>query len=424
METERTVLTEITQADVGRFVEVPFAVPEGIAQVRVRIVVAPHESGPCTIDVGICDPVRVRGWSGSARYDITVGQDEATPGYAKGDILPGRWAVLLGVYMVGSKGADVTAEITLVSAEKRWLKGDLHVHTVHSDGAYTLAELDRIARDLALDFIGLTDHNTISQNYSYPRETPVVYIPAMEFTTYRGHANLFGIGDPCDDFRAQSATDVASIFAEAKRRGASISINHPFDDAGPSCRWQWGYDHPFDWLEVWNGPWRESNQQSLELWHSMLCAGGRATAVGGSDTHREHPYVRHGYPTTHVYAKSRTVEHILEALHTGRVTMSYCPDGPRLELRAPDAGMGGDSRQRSFDVVLTAAEPGDEVVLFSEMGEVKRYTVLQSGDFAAMGEHEAKKFLRAELWRHFPQVNRQLMAALTNPIFMHEATVS
>ena len=153
----------------------------------------------------------------------------------------------------------------------------------------------------------------------------------------------------------------------------------------------------------------------------MLCAGKRVTGVGGSDAHREHPYVRHGNPTTHVYAKSRTVGHILSAIHEGCVTMSCCPDGPRLELRAPDAIMGGTSRQRSFDIVLTAAEPGDQVVLLSETGEVKRYTVLQSGDFAARGEHEAHKFLRAELWRHFPQVNGQLMAALTNPVFMHEA---
>lgn len=413
-----TVSTEISFGDTGRFIEVPFNVPDGTAEIRVRITVSPHGPGPCVIDVGLCDPVRVRGWSGGARYDLTVGLDRATPGYIQGDIAPGRWAVLLGVYIVGEGGARVSAELTLTPATRRWLQGDLHMHSVHSDGAYTLMEIDAIARSLGLDFAGLTDHNTVSQNTDYPGGSPVTYIPAMEWTTYHGHANLFGVPDPCEDFRVQSAAGAIQLLEEAKRRGARISINHPFDDAGPSCQWGWGYDLPFDWLEVWNGPWRDSNARSLALWQSMLCEGKRVIAVGGSDAHREHPYVRHGFPVNYVCARSRRAEDILSAIQEGRITLSYRPGGPRLELWTEDAKMGGVTRGDSFIVGLAEAEPGDEVVVVSEAGAARRYRVSHAGRFEAAGTHQAKKFLRAELWRFFPEAGRTIPAALSNPVFV------
>ena len=46
----------------------------------------------------------------------------------------------------------------------RWWAGDLHTHTVHSDGVLTVAELARLARGNGLDFIAVTDHNTVSHH--------------------------------------------------------------------------------------------------------------------------------------------------------------------------------------------------------------------------------------------------------------------
>ncbi|MFB5189100.1 CehA/McbA family metallohydrolase [Alicyclobacillus fastidiosus] len=411
--------TDVTEQDTGGFLELPFDVPNDIYEICITINVTPQAKEPCIIDVGLCDPAQVRGWSGSTKYDLRISLDDATPGYLAGDLPTGRWAILLGLYVIGKSGAHVDATVTLVKASRQWLQGDLHVHTLHSDGAYTLSELDEIAMRNGLDFIGLTDHNTTSQNYLYPRDSSVTYIPAMELTTYRGHANLFGIPTPCDDFRVQVPADVIGLLQEAKRRGARISVNHPYDDGGPSCQWQWGYDVPFDWLEVWNGPWRPSNEQSVALWQIMLAQGRRVIAVAGSDTHREHPYVRHGYPTTYVYASSKRASDILSAIDAGHASFSYCPNGPRIELSCGLALMGDEvgASDAAINVHIEGVEPKDVVVVITEDGEVERHEVIERGDWTTEVRKAPTRFVRAELWRYFAEVDGLRMAALSNPIF-------
>ena len=49
-------------------------------------------------------------------------------------------------------------------AGRRWLASDLHTHTVHSDGVLTVAGLAALAAGRGLDFIAVTDHNTISHH--------------------------------------------------------------------------------------------------------------------------------------------------------------------------------------------------------------------------------------------------------------------
>ncbi len=43
-----------------------------------------------------------------------------------------------------------------------WYRGDLHAHTLHSDGSWDAQGLAEFARARALNFLSLTDHNTVS----------------------------------------------------------------------------------------------------------------------------------------------------------------------------------------------------------------------------------------------------------------------
>jgi len=95
------------------------------------------------------------GWSGGARDRFEISSAYATPGYLAGPIEPGPWAVALGPVVLSPWGMAWQAHVTMErgpsasrssegeavqpiplpsSTGARWYRGDLHLHTVHSDG--------------------------------------------------------------------------------------------------------------------------------------------------------------------------------------------------------------------------------------------------------------------------------------------------
>jgi len=129
------------------YIEVPFNVPEGAH----RITVAFHNQGKdqhTVIDLGILDPFRFRGASGGNKQQFTLGETDATPSYLPGAIPPGRWKLLLAIPNIRAGvtsdwSADVwfdrpldDSSFTEQALRDRpdWYRGDLHMHTAHSDG--------------------------------------------------------------------------------------------------------------------------------------------------------------------------------------------------------------------------------------------------------------------------------------------------
>lgn len=405
----------------SQYIEIPFEMPAGVETLRVDYEVESHGEPRAVIDLGVRDGRRLRGWSGGARSGFTIGREKATPGYLPGELASGGWAVVHNAYKVPEQGCTITVTITLTFEAPLWLKGDLHAHTVHSDGSYTLEESAAIMEQLGCDFLAMTDHNAVSQNLAYPRTTGIVMIPGMEFTTNFGHSNFLGVVDPCDDFRVTGVADVRERLRVARERGARIVLNHPHCD---HCPWEWGFDVDHDWVEVWNGPWTARNASTLAWWQEQLASGRRLVAVGGSDVHRPHPYVRHAMPCTWVLATSRTVDGILDGIGLGHVVVTYAPDGPFVELTCGSCGVGdavpatvgGPER-----VVRLRAErlvAGDRVKVISGPGVQSEFVVERDGELdMTVAPPAGKGFLRVEIWRYFEIVDQTLMAALTNPIY-------
>jgi len=417
-----TVDREIGPAEQSTYIEVPFRMPEKTEELEVRYEVTSRSPDRrAIIDLGVKDAKRVRGWSGGARDSFRLGTEKATPGYLAGPLAPGDgWAVLLGAYRVPEDGCRVRVTIECRLMKPRWLKGDLHVHSVHSDGKYTLEETVRIMEHMGCDFVALTDHNAVSQNFAYPRNCDIVIIPGMEWTTNFGHCNMLGVPDPLDDFRVAGMDDVRRRLATARERGAKIVLNHPHC---PNCGWLWDFDVDHDWVEVWNGPWSEANRKTLDWWQAQLVAGRRLTATGGSDKHRPHPLHTHAMPATFVYSEAKTAEAILRAIGEGRVFVSYAVDGPTMELRLGDYRMGdlvpadvAASEEAVFTAERVAA--GDTVRLISDRG-VERETTVASGERIELEiDIRGRKFIRAEIWRYFPVVDATWMAAMSNPLYI------
>src|SRR6202000_2248055 len=107
-----------------------------------------------------------------------------------------------------------------------WLAGDLHAHTCHSDGVMSVAELAAHAVGRGLDFVAVTDHNTVSHHGLLGPASArygVTLLPGQEVTTELGHAGVLG-DTGWIDFREPAS----SWLSAAESRGGLMSVNHPF----------------------------------------------------------------------------------------------------------------------------------------------------------------------------------------------------
>lgn len=318
----------------------PFRLPRGVREVEVHLASEKLDTGVGLsfniVDLGLLGPGgEFRGWSGGARDRFRVSRSGATPGYLAGDLDPGTWHVVLGPFTVVPPGVEweVTVRLHLGRPGPRfrprpapravrgtgpgWYRGDLHTHTVHSDGRWTQAALVDAARRAGLDFLASTEHNTSSAHLTWGRHVPddFLVIPGEEVTTRAGHCVAFG--QPAGtwlDWRFRDDARLARVTQRVRRLGGVSVAAHPFAPTAGST-WSYGYDE-VDAVEVWNGPWTLDDETTLAAWHRLLVSGGRLPAGGASDTHHDGQPV--GRPHTVVRAGSLSVGAVVRAVRAGR----------------------------------------------------------------------------------------------------------
>jgi hypothetical protein len=427
-----------------RYAHVPFEVPHGLRAMHIayeytdRIPSDPRLRDGNTLDIGIFDARGIaasspgfRGWSGSNKQDFTIAENWATPPYLAGPILPGTWHVLLGPYKVGPRGCDYEVGITFSqdagldsprpvnvsasqprlssAAEPGWLRGDLHCHTLHSDGDSWPAEMLSEAVSRGLDFLGTTDHNQTSHHADYAHvqgaNLPIL-LPGIEVTTYGGHWNAWGT-DTWWEFREPTEVATSRAMQAAAASGALVSVNHP-KPFGPA----WEYPHAVGYhaIEVWNGDWQRHNDVAMAWWEQQLQARRRIVALGGSDTHFlkgpdfDTRHGRHlGLPTTWACAgNDRSTAGVLAALRAGQVFISRHLDGPQLYLTHQSA---------DFHVRVVDAHRAT-LMLLSARGVEATVSVGSSDWSDTVRLENPSVYVRAQLL----DANEQMLA-LSNPLF-------
>ena len=207
---------------------------------------------------------------------------------------------------------------------RTWLAGDLHSHTVHSDGALTVPELAALAVASGLDFVAVTDHNTVSHHRELAAASAaygITLVPGQEVTTSRGHAGVLG-DTGWIDFR----TSADSWLAAAEGGGGLMSINHPF---GGDVSWLHAMERRPPLLEVWHWSWLDPTWTTpLSWWQAW---DPSAIPVGGSDWHRPGSDSPLGTPTTWVECDDDSgVAGVLDGLRAGRVAITASRNGPIL----------------------------------------------------------------------------------------------
>lgn len=436
----------------------PFQVPKGVRQIEVSYSYPPTVPGPGysqnVIDIGIFDPSGnglgnaqgFRGWSGGARTSFKLSKTSATPGYVPGPITPGRWRIALGPYQVisrvdyevtitlhfgkaGTAFVPTPAPVEVTGTGQGWYRGDLHVHTVHSDGSQTQVDVLGYAQAAGLDFIGTSEHNTSSATQTWGRYVPddFLVIPGEEVTTRAGHWLATGIpAGTWIDWRYTDDENLARFTQQVRKAGGIAIAAHP-NVPVPSIRWD--FEPTFaamDAIEVWNGPWSgtnaATNQAALRRWHELLTAGTFKPAVGNSDTHRESNAI--GRAQTVVRAEGLSAAAIIAGYRGGH---SWIAESSAVDLHftATLEDVSGQCGDR------VPSDPGQQVAVHLDVSGVPDCTATLLGPgLTSFGTATAvdgtitldamvpggTPFVRAEVRRGTSSISP--MVALTNPIFL------
>jgi len=409
---------ELTSSDRLTWIERAFEVPPDTARLDVRLAHTGREAGTA-IEFGLFDPVRLRGASRTSKRGFFVSRTAATPSYHPGEIQPGTWRLLLGVPSIRDgvtsryrvvvrltpEGPGQPSPLAVAEAVAhggpRWYQGDLHAHTMHSDGfscadgrgdtgPCSAHQIASAAERRGLDFVAVTDHNTTSHHHGMTevqaRHPELLLLRGQEVTTFYGHANVYGTSEIIDFRIGHPGVTANDVFRGIARLGALVSINHPGRETGERCTgcgWHApGTDYGLvDAVEVVNGRNVSGPTAGEPFWHARLNEGHRLTGVGGGDDHgaatRQGSAV--GTPTTVIHAEALTEAALLAGVRAGRVYIkTRGPHGPDVRFTAPDAGaaMGDAARLEQgrhridFQVSVTGAR-GQRVDVITN-GEVRR----------------------------------------------------
>jgi hypothetical protein len=427
-----------------------FTVPQGATKLLIKLEYNPHRATGQHYDNMLCltlfDPEGCRG----ARHNnpdqsLTITEFSATPGYRPGKLQAGTWTVFIDTHRLlppddihykleieltdGPLGesAPQWTKKTVKSRGRGWYRGDLHGHTLHSDASWDVPEFVQYARDYKLDFVTLTDHNTVSPlaQLDSLAGDDLLTMGGSELTTYYGHALALGVRTWQEWRVGINDITMPNIASQVRDKNGVFVIAHPKSVGDPDCTgcaWHYGDMMPGGarHVEVWNGYWsgESGNEPALELWYAWLNDGYRMVATAGTDSHGPTPSGHLGF--NHVYANDLTEVDILDAIKQGHL---YLSSGPRLELTARNAVLE--------HVMMGDTISGDNVTLSLHWEDCRNDDVIELiVNGGVLDEHlpAAQGMLEWTLPHHTRWCGVEVRAkngalrAVTNPIFIGQKT--
>jgi hypothetical protein len=321
------------------------------------------------------------------------------------------------------------------NGETTWYKGELFAHSTYGRGSESVTALVRRAERSGMDFLAITDRNTLAAT-SDPgfHSEKVVLIPAMAWgNDTLGEALIFAPRTMPD--LPESIYQAQAECMRVQAQGGLFAVAHPCFSSNP---WRWGTSY-VNAIQAWCRPWRSvpplrldqleesfrekedgnylyslaaaaaldgratiyslpgtgrdlqrldnrskgkefvlgalsANTQGTYFWDLELGRGLSACGIAGSDT--DGPKVPMGEPLTYVLAENKSVPAIVEALRLGRTTLSAGPEAPFVDLWV-------DVRQDgSIDARIGASVSNTEDLLFYmhvKNGKGKKCQLLMNG---------------------------------------------
>jgi hypothetical protein len=244
-----------------------------------------------------------------------------------------------------------------------WYRGNLHTHTLNSDGDSSSSVVARWYRDHGYDFLVLTDHNhntpveelqaELDHEHRAHGKSRLLLIPGEELTNHfhdgtRGydlHVNGLGTRRTLGAQTGRSVSDLLQRCVDAVHgEGGLPSLNHP------NFRWAVTLANLLDLrgmrhLEIYNGHPEVNNlggggaPSNENLWDGMLSRGVEVFGIAVDDAHVFQHFGAHlanpGRGWVVVQCAGLERNSILAALEMGRF---YASTGVTLEHVSRDGG--------------------------------------------------------------------------------------
>lgn len=278
------------------------------------------------------------------------------------------------------------------SCTGNWLKGQLHLHTTHSDGSQPPADVVRHYEALGFDFIAFTDHNAVPEVEDLAVPTSMVLIPGEEYRCARHSGDqelgVIGVAEPLP-----RELEHREYIDAAVDSGGFVIFNHP----------TWHIHH---WpiykmlklrgahaLELYNAVC-DSLPGAAECgpeWDRLLTCGYRVWGVATDDAHKPEHRARGWVMVDAEHDRGA----IIEALKAGRF---YASSGVSIDSIAVEGG-----------VLTVESADAQEIRFFSDRGSMRHR---QEGRAASYTIRDEDIYVRAELY------GQGAAKAWTQPVFV------
>ncbi len=340
--------------------------------------------------------------------------------------------------------------------------GNIHIHTVHSDGSGTFQDIVQAARRAGLDFVVVTDHNVLTKEEEGYRDGLLVLVGQEVHDPNRkpeaNHLLCLGVKEDVSHL----AADPQQVIDAVNAQGGVTFLAHPIERSSPlvpkTFPWVDWRVRGFTGIELWNymSSFREFAvnyavglifsflpqafpegplPEVLSLWDDLLVED-KVVAIGGSDAHgktyRAGPIRRRIFPYDFLFRAVNT--HILvpepfsgdathdaalvyDALRQGHAWVAYDLIGDTRHFRFWATFKGGraimgDDVSLAGEPILHAITPErarfllrkDGEVVHDRVGRTMTYTVREAGVY------------RLEVWKRAWGKERGWIFA--NPIYV------
>ncbi len=240
---------------------------------------------------------------------------------------------------------------------KKWYACEMHCHTLHSDGDFTVSALIETALARHLDGIQITDHNAVSA-HAEVINPPIAVLKSIEWTTFFGHMHAMDCKKDVD-WRDALPDNIDEKMKAVHEGGGLVGVCHPFQLGTPICTGgRWDYNVK-DWslvnyMEIWSEgcPFMNTpNRRTLDLWHSLSDKGYRITPTFGRDWHRSTMDVYHS-ACTYLLCEGDTLtdKAMKQAVKEGRSVISM---GPLFSFNIGEKTIGDEVPAGEYEIEFT-----------------------------------------------------------------------